>query len=75
MWDELAAVAWLAPEIITRERIVYMDVNLDRGAGYGDTLIWSDKLKPPLDVQLVHAQTDLDLPRFNRKFIELMTTP
>jgi inosine-uridine nucleoside N-ribohydrolase len=75
MWDEIAAVAWLAPQIITKERLVYMDVNLDRGAGYGDTLIWTDKVKPDQDVQLVHAQADLDLAQFNRKFIDLMKAP
>jgi inosine-uridine nucleoside N-ribohydrolase len=72
MWDEIAAVAWLTPEIITKERVVYMDVNLDRGPAYGDTLIWTDKVKPEFDVRLVHAQVDLDLPRFNRQFVDLM---
>jgi purine nucleosidase len=75
MWDEIASVAWLSPEIITKERVVYMDVNLEPGAGYGDTLIWTDKVKPELDVQQVHAQVDLDLPKFNQKFIELMKSP
>jgi purine nucleosidase len=75
MWDEIASVAWLSPDIITKERLVYMDVNLDRGAGHGDTLIWTDKVKPDLDVQQVHAQLDLDVAKFNRKFVELMTSP
>jgi inosine-uridine nucleoside N-ribohydrolase len=75
MWDEIAALAWLDPSIITRERLVYMDVNLDRGAGYGDTLVWSDKDRPALDLQPVHAQVDLDLARFNHAFIEAMKAP
>ena len=74
MWDELTALAWIDPSIITKERLLYMDVDVNRGAGYGDTLTWTDKLKPAIDVQLVHAQTDLDLPKFKRMFIELMTS-
>jgi len=46
LWDELAAVAWLEPAIITKQEIRYMDVDLDRGAGYGDTLTWFDQDKP-----------------------------
>ncbi len=75
MWDEIASVAWLVPDIITHERLLYMDVNLDHGPAYGNTLTWTDKVKPDLNVRLVHAQTDLDLGKFNRKFIELMKAP
>jgi len=75
LWDELAAAAWLDPSLITAERKVYMDVDLDRGAGYGDTVIWSDRVKPALDVQLVHAQMDVDMPKFGRMFVQLMTAP
>jgi hypothetical protein len=32
-------------------------------------------MKPAVDVQLVHAQVDLDLLRFTRMFIELMSAP
>lgn len=75
LWDELAAAAWLDPSLISAERQVYMDVNLDRGAGYGDTLTWSDRIKPALDLQVVHAQMDVDMPKFARFFVELMTAP
>jgi inosine-uridine nucleoside N-ribohydrolase len=75
LWDELAAAAWLEPKIITGERKLYLDVDLSRGATYGDTLAWTEDSKPALDVQLVHAQTDLDLPRFTKLFVELMRRP
>ena len=75
LWDELAAAAWLDPSLITAERQVYMDVNLDHGAGYGDTLTWSDRNKPELDRRLVHAQMDVDMPKFGRMFVALMTAP
>jgi inosine-uridine nucleoside N-ribohydrolase len=73
MWDELAACAWLDAKIITREKQVYMDVDLSHGPSYGDTLTWDEKLKPATGVRLVHAQMDLDLPRFQKDFVELMT--
>ena len=75
LWDELAACAWLDPAIITKERLLYMDVDLSRGPGYGDTLTWDEKSKPANDPQLVHAQVDLDLARFTRMFVELMSAP
>jgi purine nucleosidase len=72
LWDELAAVAWLDPTIITKEDVVYLDVDLTRGPGYGDTLTWSEASRPDLDLQRVHVQKDLDLTRFNREFVTLM---
>ena len=32
-------------------------------------------MKPSIDVRLVHAQMDLDLPRFQKEFVDLMTRP
>src|SRR5579872_3342495 len=49
LWDELAAAAWLDPSIITGKQTRFMDVDLDRGAGYGDTLTWSAADKPSLE--------------------------
>ena len=73
LWDELAAAAWIDPTLITAERQLYMDVNLDRGSGYGDTLTWSERIKPALDLPLVHAQMDVDMAKFGKMFVELMT--
>ena len=42
MWDELAACAWLDPSLITKEKQLYMDVDLSHGPSYGDTLTWSE---------------------------------
>jgi hypothetical protein len=50
-----------------------MDVDLSHGPSYGDTLTWTEKLKPAISVRLVHAQVDLDLPKFQKMFVELMT--
>jgi purine nucleosidase len=72
MWDELAACAWVEPGIITKEKQMYMDVDLSHGPNYGDTLTWDEKLKPDTGVKLVHVQVDLDLPRFQKLFVDLM---
>jgi len=75
MWDELAAAAWLDPTLITKEKQVYMDVNITHGPTYGDTLTWTDQLRPQTQLQKVHAQLDLDLPRFQKMFVDLMSAP
>ncbi len=50
-----------------------MSVDLDRGAGYGNTLTWSKKDKPAVTVQPVEIQIDLDKEKFYRMFMNLMT--
>jgi purine nucleosidase len=72
LWDELAAVAWLDPSIITKTHKVYLDVSTDHGASYGDTLIWSDDTRPHLGEREVEIQDDLDKQKFYREFVELM---
>lgn len=72
LWDELSACAWLNPGIITQVRDLYMSVDVSHGPAYGETLTWSTELKPAIDVQLAHAQVDLDLPKFTRMFVDLM---
>jgi inosine-uridine nucleoside N-ribohydrolase len=73
LWDELAACAWLDPSLITKEKVVYMDVDISHGPSYGDTLTWTEKFKPATGVRMVHAQVDLDLPRFQKMFVGLIT--
>jgi purine nucleosidase len=75
LWDELSACAWLDPGIITKERQLYMDVDISHGPSYGNTLTWNEKLKPATDLQLVHAQTDLDVTKFTKMFIDLVSAP
>jgi purine nucleosidase len=74
LWDELTACAWLDPTLITREKLLYMDTDLSHGPSYGDTLTWNEKTKPATGVRLVHAQVDLDLPRFQKMFVDLITS-
>src|SRR5580658_9001021 len=73
LWDELTACSWLDPSIITQEKQLYMDIDLSHGPSYGNTLTWTEKTKPVTAVRLVHAQTDLDLEKFQKMFVGLMT--
>jgi inosine-uridine nucleoside N-ribohydrolase len=77
LWDELAAAAWIDPKIITKEQVLYVDVDTERGPDYGDTLTWTAANKPTLSgpegtMQPVHVQEDLDVARFDRMFVDLM---
>lgn len=74
MWDELAAAAWLDSLIITKTEIRYMSVDIDHGAGYGNTLTWDDSNKPKVTVQPVEIQLDLNRGRFYDMFASLMTS-
>ena len=75
LWDELAAVAWLDPTIITKSRQLYMDVNTDHGAGYGSTLVWKQGSQPGTGEILVQVQDDLDKAKFYKEYVELLTRP
>jgi purine nucleosidase len=73
LWDELAAAAWMDPSIITAEESLYMDMDISHTAGYGNTLVWTEGNQPGLGERLVHVQTDLDLPKFNKMVIDLLS--
>ena len=75
LWDELAAVAWLDPAIITKWKKLYVDVDVDHGANYGNTLVWAAGNQPGLGEVLVEVQDDLDKVRFYKEFVELSTRP
>jgi purine nucleosidase len=75
MWDELAAAAWLKPELITQERFDYIDVSTEKGSSYGDTLTWSDTTKPALDLQRAHIQLHVNRTAFEKFFVDLMSAP
>ena len=72
LWDELAAAAWLDPTIITRRETRFLDVNLDRGANYGDTLTWGEANKPLILPAAVEIQVDLDTEKFYNTFVDLL---
>ena len=75
LWDELAAAAWLDPTLITARDTRFLDIDLNRGAGYGNTLSWSDQDKPKIAGTLAEVQVDLDTEKFYKMFVDLLTAP
>lgn len=75
MWDEIAAAALIDPTIITRSETRFMNVDLDHGAGYGNTLTWSIREPAYPNTQPVEIQFDLDTEKFYRLFVDRMTAP
>jgi purine nucleosidase len=75
LWDELASVAWLDPSIITKSKKLYLDVSIDHGASYGDTLVWTEDTRPHLGERIAEIQEDLDKPKFYKEFVDLVRRP
>jgi inosine-uridine nucleoside N-ribohydrolase len=75
LWDELASASWLDPTIITKTETRYLDVDLSRGAGYGNILTWTGDDRPKVEVQPVEVQVDLDTDKFYKMFVDLLTAP
>jgi len=75
LWDELAAVAWLDPGVITKWQKLYIDVQVDHGASYGDTLAWAPGQQPGMGEVLVEVQRDLDKERFYKEYVDLLARP
>jgi len=83
MWDEIAALAYLDPSLITKQQDLYVNVDIDHGPGYGQTIFVETEV-PGSDGKTVprqmpswwHVATvhwDLDLPRFYDMFATLMS--
>ena len=73
LWDELAALAWIDPSLITAKERRYLDVVLDRGAQYGDTLSWGEEDKPHIVGAPVEIQNDVNLQKFYKEFVDLLS--
>jgi inosine-uridine nucleoside N-ribohydrolase len=84
MWDEIAALAFLDPSIITRQQPVYVNIDIDHGPGYGQTIFVETEITgPPGQAaaprqmptwwRVATVQWDLDLPKFYNLFVELMS--
>jgi len=73
LWDELAAVAWVDPSVVTKKRDLFIDVSIDHGPTYGETLAWLPGEQPGLGEQKVEVLQELDQDRFYNRFVELIT--
>jgi inosine-uridine nucleoside N-ribohydrolase len=71
LWDELAVAVWLYPDIVTVRKSLSLDVDVDQGAGYGNTLGWAAGQGPGLGEQIADVVFDIDLTAFESRCVEL----
>ena len=72
--DNFPAASRTIKNIVSLKSL-YMDIDISHTAGYGNTLVWTEAQHPGLGEQLVHVQTDLDLEKFNKLLIDLLSRP
>jgi inosine-uridine nucleoside N-ribohydrolase len=72
MYDQIAILALLEPETVRRSEEMFLDVEVDHGAHYGQTLYWDSERRPPASVRKARVLLDLDTPRFMEAFSNLM---
>lgn len=75
MWDEIAGSALIDPSIITGQKQLYMDIDIDHGASYGKTIFWSSEAKVLPYLRLANVQFDIDAEKFYKLYVDLMTRP
>ncbi|MCW3835592.1 nucleoside hydrolase [Sphingomonas canadensis] len=75
MWDELAAMVWLEPGIVTKRDTLYVDFETSMTAGYGDTLSWTEAYRPKLGEQAQDVVLEVDRERMEAAMRALYTRP
>jgi purine nucleosidase len=75
MWDELSAAAMVDPSIITGQKDLYVDIDIDHGPSYGQTLFWAPGTPVPPYERLATVQFDVDTKKLYGLYIRLMTQP
>ncbi|WP_336629762.1 MULTISPECIES: nucleoside hydrolase [unclassified Microbacterium] len=70
LWDEIASAIWLQPDLITTSAQMYIDVDCDPGAGYGNTLSWAPGYQPGLGEQLQNVVLEVDVAGLERLLID-----
>jgi purine nucleosidase len=84
MWDEISVLAFLDPSIITSQQELYVNIDIDHGPGYGQTIFVEKEMpgppgeqararKMPSWWQVSTVLWDLDLPKFYDQFVKLMS--
>jgi purine nucleosidase len=73
MWDELAVAVWLDPSLVTRSTTVVEDVDISFTAGYGNTLSWAPDVAPDAGHAEVTVVMDVDVPRFEKHVLSLLS--
>jgi inosine-uridine nucleoside N-ribohydrolase len=75
MWDELSAAAMIDPSIITSQKELYVDIDVDHGPNYGETLFWDPQAQVPPYERKATVQFDVDAKKLYDLYIKLMTQP
>ncbi len=75
MYDQIAVLGFLDPGTVRRSEEMFLDVEVDHGALYGQTLYWDSERRPPEGVRKARVLLDLDAPRFMKAFSDLMKKP
>lgn len=75
MWDEIAGAALIDPSIITSQKQLYMDIDIDHGPSYGKTLFWDASAPVPPYLRLANVQFDIDAAKFYKIYTDLMIRP
>src|ERR1700675_1521171 len=75
MWDELSAAAMVDPSIITGQKQLYVDIDIDHGPSYGETLFWQPGTEPPSYERIATVQFDVDAQKLYDLYVKLMTQP
>ena len=83
MWDEISAAALIDPSIITSQQELYVNVDIDHGPGYGQTIFVEPEMesfsgparerKMPSWWRVATVQWDLDLEKFYKMYVDLMS--
>jgi inosine-uridine nucleoside N-ribohydrolase len=75
MWDELSAAALVDPSVITGSKEMYVDIDVNHGPSYGETLFWDSSAKLPPYERLATVQFDVDANKLYDLYVKLMTQP
>ena len=85
MWDEISVLAFLDPSVITKQQQLYVNIDIDHGAGYGQTIfVESDmpvrRARRPSRARWRRGGAwrrcngTSNLPKFYDQFVALMTS-
>jgi purine nucleosidase len=71
MWDELLVAALIDPSVIQESETMYLDVDIEHGPKYGDTVVW----KQPEEIPTFFLPYSGPRPRDDAKWQDHLTPP
>ena len=71
MWDEVAAASWIDPSLVLEAEDLFIDVEIERGSHWGDTLSWIPGQQPAFATCRAQVEKRLDQARFYELFVAL----